>query len=296
VLQNDRKVLLDEIDFDWDPKEKVQKAVVDAHWESRFRELEAFQQQHGHCRVPKGNPLHSWIATQRMARYNTSTRGGRRLLSEEDISRLDGIGFVWIPRDENERWESMFDRLKKYKRTHGDCLVCKRDEEDEELNELGRWVQSQRQLKRKERLPQDREEKLDAIGFVWRVRDYGPQDQTKNDKKWKRNFKELCEFRKKNGHTLVPTATSLGTWVSHQRTLYKQNELNEDRKEMLELIDFIWSVDHYDAEKSMKAKRWEDLYNKLVAYAANFGHCDVPNNQVGQTAARNIYSWMDAPQ
>lgn len=47
MLQNDRKVLLDEIDFDWDPKEKVQKAVVDAHWESRFRELEAFQQQPG---------------------------------------------------------------------------------------------------------------------------------------------------------------------------------------------------------------------------------------------------------
>lgn len=285
VLLDDRKALLDEIGFDWDPKEKVHKAVIDAKWESRYSELKAFRQQHGHCEVPPGTALSSWIKSQRTARYNKSSTG-RRLLSEEDIRRLDEIDFIWKPKDDTEQWESMFKSLSKYKSIHGNCLVRKRDEEDENLAKLGKWVQTQRRLKKKGRMQQDREKKLDDLGFVWSVRDCAEQDQTKNDEKWLINYKELCSFYLKNGHTLVPTQTTLGVWVAHQRYLFKQNELKEDRSEMLEEIEFVWSVDHYDAEKSMKAKHWEDMYNKLASFRSKMGHCDVPHGHSDEELAK----------
>ena len=42
-------------------------------------------------------------------------------LTAERKAKLDSIGFVWEPYD--EQWNEMFEKLKAYKREHGDCLV-----------------------------------------------------------------------------------------------------------------------------------------------------------------------------
>ena len=74
---------------------------------------------------------------------------------------------------------------------------------------------------------------------------------------------------------MVPTATSLGTWVATQRHMFKKNELGSDRRDLLDEIEFVWSVDYYDSEKSFEGKHWEDMYKKLVVFRER-GHCDVP--------------------
>jgi len=80
-------------------------------------------------------------------------------------------------------------------------------------------------------MTEDRRSALDAIGFVWEV--------TRNDN-WMNFFKELKQYKAKEGHYNVPRNYSenkqLGTWVRNQRTqnrLFqegKQSRMTEDRK------------------------------------------------------------------
>jgi len=279
TLRQDRKALLDKIGFDWDPK---QNALYDAQWEIQYKNLKKIHEELGHCLAPLGTPLNFWVQSQRIRRYNT-TNNGRRPLSQEEIDRLDEIGFLWKPRDGDKNWKQMYKRLKKYKLSHGDCLVPMRFQED---GALGNWVSTQRMLKKRDEIPQDRQEKLENLGFVWIVRDYVEQDQTRHDEKWKIQYEKLCLFRDENGHTLVPKTSNLCAWVARQRYIFKKNELKSDRRDLLEEIDFVWSVDHYDTEKSLRAKHWEGMYEELVVFKTNEGHCKVPHNHNNGGLAR----------
>lgn len=61
-------------------------------WEQRYAELAAYKERHGHCNVPshwaENKALGSWVMTQRRRK-----RLGR--LREEQIKRLEGLGFEW---------------------------------------------------------------------------------------------------------------------------------------------------------------------------------------------------------
>jgi len=67
-------------------------------WNERFHQLEAYKKEHGDCDVPakyKVNPqLATWVVNQR-AVYN-KTKKGARALSDEQINRLERIGFEWV--------------------------------------------------------------------------------------------------------------------------------------------------------------------------------------------------------
>ena len=84
ILSEERIRRLDELGFIWDYAAFV--------WEERFSELEAFREEHGHCKVPTLSKAHAalggWIRTQR-ERRNQGT------LSEERLGRLIRLGFVW---------------------------------------------------------------------------------------------------------------------------------------------------------------------------------------------------------
>ena len=48
-------------------------------------------------------------------------RSRRENLDSERFSRLESIGFVWDPLD--QQWEEMFAKLEEYRQENGDCLV-----------------------------------------------------------------------------------------------------------------------------------------------------------------------------
>lgn len=94
--------------------------------------------------------------------------------------------------------------------------------------------------------------------------------------RWQFHYMELTEYRKKNGHCLVPRPHStLGAWVNTQRVLYAKRQRGEPssltplRIRQLEALDFVW--DDY-------GKRWNDLYQELVAYKKKTGSCMVPRS------------------
>ena len=58
-------------------------------------------------------------------------------------------------------WETRFNEIISYKAKHGDCNVILRQ------GPLGRWVHEQRKSYKKNKLAQDRIDRLNGIGFDW---------------------------------------------------------------------------------------------------------------------------------
>jgi hypothetical protein len=91
-----------------------------------------------------------------------------------------------------ERWERGYAALSKFRAREGHCCPWRNHVEGN--FRLGQWVSVQRYLK--DFLPQDRQQRLDAIGFVWDTR----------DQLWEQNFAALVKFKRRKGHCCVPTA------------------------------------------------------------------------------------------
>ena len=84
-LSQDRIDLLNDMGFDWALMEKGPKAP----WETRFKELVQYNAVHGDCNVPRSQgQLARWVNNQR-----TTYKKGK--LSQDRITRLNGIGFDW---------------------------------------------------------------------------------------------------------------------------------------------------------------------------------------------------------
>jgi len=142
---------LDALGFVWNP--------LAADWEEGFSYLQRFHQREGHCRVPQrhreeGYRLGQWVSVQRKSKDT---------LSPERRQRLDALGFAWDILE--AQWEEGFRFLEKFHQREGHCRVSHRHREEGYL--LGQWVGTQRQGK--DTMLPERRERLDALGFVWKV-------------------------------------------------------------------------------------------------------------------------------
>ena len=82
----------------------------------------------------------------------------------ERRQRLDALGFIWDAL--TNKWEEGFRYLTVYCQREGHGLVPQDHREHGYL--LGSWVSHQRQYR--DTLSPDRRQRLDALGFVWKVR------------------------------------------------------------------------------------------------------------------------------
>lgn len=151
-LKAERISRLDELGFVWEAN--------DHQWEEGIKHLVVYQKEHGDCWVRDKSQysnfgLGSWVSRQR-------TRKGK--LTGQQVSLLDEIGFVWDVLE--YQWEKGFEYLVAYKEEFSHCLV-KRDFQYRGYN-LGTWVSNHRS--RKERLTAEQVNRLDALGFVWKVK------------------------------------------------------------------------------------------------------------------------------
>jgi uncharacterized protein YbgA (DUF1722 family) len=103
---------------------------------------------------------------------------------------------------------------------------------------------------------------------------------TKKDKKWNIHCEQLVEFKRKNGHCMVPSTykqdKSLGIWVKNQRSYHDKNKLGLDRKDVLDEIGFAWKPDGAHNFKP-DDKLWHQQHEKLVEFKRKNAHCMVPN-------------------
>jgi hypothetical protein len=103
----------------------------------------------------------------------------------------------------------------------------------------------------------------------------------KRNMQWNMQYEQLVEFKRKNGHCMVPKSyeqdKSLGNWVDRQRSIHKSNKIQLDRKRILDQIGFAWKA---DAAHQFKPddKLWHQQYEKLVEFKRKKGHCRVPRS------------------
>ncbi|EJK49234.1 hypothetical protein THAOC_31913, partial [Thalassiosira oceanica] len=101
--------------------------------------------------------LGTWVSNQRKV-YKANS------LARDRVDRLNSIGFKWTRRDHcwaQVPWDTRFDELVQYEAKHHNCNVPRSHDH------LGRWVNKQRNDCKKNKLSQDRTNRLNGIGFDW---------------------------------------------------------------------------------------------------------------------------------
>jgi hypothetical protein len=160
------------------------------------------------------------------------------------------------------QWYGMFRRLVAYQKKYGSTNVTKRYKEDPKL---GIWVCTQRSSYNKKELSEERINRLDSIGFVWKL---GVQQIP-----WDDMYQKLVAYKKKhrstNVHRNSPADPRLGNWVHHQRTFYKTKTISIDRINQLESIGFACDL---------LGQKWMEFFHKLVAYKKQNKSASVPRS------------------
>jgi hypothetical protein len=157
TLTQDRLERLDKIGFVW-------TTTAEQAWEAKFAALVDYQRAHGHCRIAIYAKNHASLG-----RWVSAMRGCRKQgkLSEEQIRRLDELGFVWdgaLQAWAEEAWESKYAALVEFQRTHGHCRVSVLSKDHARLSN---WVRTMRGNRKRGKLSEERIRRLDELGFVW---------------------------------------------------------------------------------------------------------------------------------
>jgi len=247
---------LDSLNFSWDP--------IGEQWEQAFDALKEFHKTKGHCRAVagirfKGIKLGPWISTQRK---------NKERLSEEQIRRLDSVGFNWDPH--GNIWDKSFAALKSFYIREGHFRIARGLLENGV--DLGGWVIKQRT--RRNHLTQEQISRLDSIDFSW-----NPIEE-----EWDKHFNVLLRFWKKEGHCRVTQkqevdSLNLGTWVQKQRA--KKDQLSTSQRNRLNSLGFSWDP---------IAEQWEEAFAALKEFHTREGHCRVTKSRTGD--GRNLSIWV----
>src|SRR5262249_35055775 len=110
------------------------------------------------------------------------------------------------------------------------------------------------------KMPAERRQRLDALGFVWDA----------IEEAWETGFHHLAVYKQREGHCRVPAkymenGFRLGQWVSVQRQA--KGKMPAERRRRLDALGFVW--DPYDAD-------WDEGFRYLTIYKEREGHCRVP--------------------
>ena len=190
---------------------------------------------------------------------------------EEKIEKelIDKGLFDWNGRDEF-MWLKHFNAYKKYL-DHGNPNIPKKNTIIDGLN-IDTWTQNQK-LKYKKKigikinrevgdLTEDQFIKLQSINF---------QYEDSYDKNWEINFIKTKNIIKKNKGKVPEEEQSVKRWVSSQRTLFKNNNLEKDKITKLEEIPY-WSWNPF-------SDTFEKNINQLEEYVNSTNDINPDQNQ-----------------
>ena len=245
ILPENRRVALEAIGFSRSMFDELprDRTVVNrrANWEERYKELEEYKAECGHCMVPKNHgPLGSWVRAQRHCYkdiMNDSAPfedGGQ--LSPERIARLNKIDFVWDVY--SYQWNQTYHELMQYRqeRNHTNVPMS--------YGGLGLWVFNQRahynsyMKGNQSGMTPSRVELLLLIGFEF---DLGQKILSAADERWQKRLHELKVYEWKWGTFKVKNShnPSLYNWCQHQKARIKKSSLKKYREDALRDIGFI---------------------------------------------------------
>jgi len=164
-------------------------------------------------------------------------------------------------------WNQKFESLHIFREVFGHANVPQRYENNPCL---GAWVGKQRGYYFKSKLPRNRQELLEKIGFDW-----APGKFFSFDAAWNRRYQELKFFKIIHGHCnvpcLYPQNKELGFWVKNQRQFYRKRVLDEKRITLLKELGF-----EFIRREISEKKTWKERFRELLFYLERYGNVMVP--------------------
>ena len=232
----------------------------------------SFKTINGYETDEKGYKLGFWISKQRI-NYKNGT------LSEDRIEKLEEIGMIF----ENvykDTWNMMYKLAKKYYEHYDNLKIPKMFktingyEIDEKGYNLGVWIATQKTNYNKSILSEDKIEKLEEIGMIFKkVNDNTWNMMYKLAKKYYEHYGDLKisrSFKTINGYEIDKNGYNLGFWISNQRVKYKNDNLYEDRIKQLEKIDMIFGIGKQDV--------WNIMYDLAKKYYEHHGNLKISHS------------------
>lgn len=233
-ITEERIKKLNAINFVW--------SALDERWQKGYRSLLKFYKINKHCRVNQkykdedNYALGDWVSKQRLS-YKLLKEGKKKWLTEEQISLLNKIDFIWDAAPKRTSILVMKNYLDAFYEKNGECdvphdFICS------DGFELGKEVTAFRSAKFKDRLSKDEIDQLNKSHFVWDSIEF----------KWERGFLTLVKFIDEHGLDQFRTNTitkdiykpsidyKLGAWVNRQQKHFKNNKLQPDKKKKLEKL------------------------------------------------------------
>ena len=261
---------------------------MEARWEVLCQAAADAAAKEGTLELPRSYTIHSGVPVGKWLELQRQVQAGQRpgRLTAEQAAKLEKLGIRWNHRLE-AAWEKGFASAQKYRTEHGDLLVPVRYRDKNDFA-LGEWIVYNRQRYLGGNLPQNRIERLEAIGMVW---------STSNDL-WEQNYAAATQYYLEHGDLEVPikyetpSGFGLGVWLGAQRAAHKAGELPQEQLERLDALGMDWT--------NRNDRKWMSLYDVAAAYYHEHGNLNVPSEYVtpdgvllGKWVARQRYAYLN---
>ena len=289
-LRWSQKRLLNGLKFVWNPPIAL--------WKQRLRQLKEFRRAHGHVNVPmhwENRELARWIVKQR--------QNYRRCALDPWLkSHLESLGLVW---DRGQIvWDQRLAQLRAFHQEHGHCNVSARQN-----SSLYFYLERLRLRHDTGKLPKEHVQLLEALGFEWskkRTRTVGERRRKYPQNKepyslpaitteWTSHYRQLVEFREREGHCLVPPEEqNLYQWAEEQHV--RADKLHPEQIEKLLEIEFpfrksdqIWFTSWQALKAYQKANGGTFISDQTGEFAKLAEWCRVQRSRKNQ-------GWMNTQQ
>lgn len=277
-LTDERIKLLDEIGMVWD--------VPDYLFEKNYAALLDYYKENGNADVPSyyvtadGLRLGAWVFNTR-SRKNGIGKGAE--LTEEQIKRLDELGFSWEGRHKNT-WDKAYLAVCEYKKKYGDLKIPVAYVTADGLA-LGRWIRYQIDVG--EKLPEEKKEKLLALGVSFEKTDA-----------WEEKFALLKQYYAERGDLKIPAnyvvnGVWLARWLAEQKARLngkstgrsgKKKTLTEEQAKRLMSLGVQKNVLNNDV-------LWQEQYVCAKEFFEKNGHLNIPKNYVSESG-KSVGRWL----
>jgi hypothetical protein len=194
-------------------------------WNINFKKLEKYIKRHGTWRVKKNLDirLSEWLKRQKRNYEN---------LSVDRKRKLEQVGIKGTYQIANEAWNSKYEEVRLFKKTHGHLVVGKMNKS------LFEWIQNQKWMKSHGKLAVERENKLNRIGFVW-----SGEIMRQQEEHWEKMFTEFSRLQRKHGMRYILVLKDykdIYTWVDRQKR--NKLKLSNEKINRLNAIQFPWRI------------------------------------------------------
>ncbi|HPI19376.1 MAG TPA: helicase associated domain-containing protein [Candidatus Kapabacteria bacterium] len=221
---------------------EYKKKSKEKNWEKYFCELLEYKKLFGNLPIPftskEYSKLRIWIFN---VRYH------KNKLSDEQIKKLDNIGFDWnyqkkVIKFSNDKvgkrlnycfthlrdWEKNISLLKEFANEKGHCNLIATDNK-----RLYHWLCYIRRVKKgvyKFQLEKEKIKQLEDLGIIW----------DKREAFWEECYQRLAVFKELNGNCIVPSFDKvLYNWCQVNR---RKKNLSQDKKARLDALGFDWET------------------------------------------------------